>query len=177
MAMKITTKPEHPINRHLKNKKAYDQYGLGPNLTTPFFVKAKETCSMLEVYLKDVDQMFPLEYTSWITNMEVIIDTTMLALHKESGTLRIKAELKETLNANYLDYTRINTNGSKMEERIWCAAVTSSENKEIRLPTPSSIFNAETEAINTAISITRNTIQPKRVILSDSLSCLTALDA
>jgi hypothetical protein len=32
------------------------------------------------------------------------------------------------------------------------------------------------KAINTAISITTNTIQPKRVILSDSLSCLTALD-
>jgi hypothetical protein len=24
MAVKITTKPEHPINQHLKNKKAYD---------------------------------------------------------------------------------------------------------------------------------------------------------
>jgi hypothetical protein len=57
MAVKITTKPEHPINGHLKNKKAYDQYGLRPSLTTSLFVKVKETCSMLEVDLKDVDQM------------------------------------------------------------------------------------------------------------------------
>jgi hypothetical protein len=71
MAVKITTKPEHPINRHLKNKKAYDQYGLRPNPTTPFFVRAKETCFMLEVKLKDVDQMVQPEYTPWITNMEV----------------------------------------------------------------------------------------------------------
>jgi hypothetical protein len=48
MAVKITTKPEHPINRHLKNKKAYDQYGLRPSPTTPFFDRAKEICSMLE---------------------------------------------------------------------------------------------------------------------------------
>jgi hypothetical protein len=75
--------------------------------------------------------------------------------------------LEETLNANYLDYTQIYTNGSKMEERVGCAVVTLGENKEIRLPRPFSIFNAEAEAINTAISITRNTIQ---------LSCLTALD-
>jgi hypothetical protein len=63
MAVKITTKPEHPINRHLKNTKAYDQYGLIPSLTTPFFVRAKETCSMLKVDLKDVDQMVQPEYT------------------------------------------------------------------------------------------------------------------
>jgi hypothetical protein len=56
-----------------------------------------------------------------------------------------------------------------MEERV------QSENKEIRLPKSFSIFNAEAQAINTAILITRNTIQSKRVILSDSLSCLTAL--
>jgi hypothetical protein len=57
MAVKITTKPEHPINRHLKNKN--DKYGLRPSPTIPFFVRAKETCSMLEVdlKLKDVDQM------------------------------------------------------------------------------------------------------------------------
>jgi hypothetical protein len=73
MAVKITTaKPEHPINRHLKNKKAYDQYGLRSNLTTPLFVRANGTCSMLEFDLKDVDQMVQLEYTPWITNMEVI---------------------------------------------------------------------------------------------------------
>jgi hypothetical protein len=63
-----------------------------------------------------------------------------------------------------------------MEERVGCAVVTPSKNKKIRLPTPFSIFNAVAETINTAISITRKTTQPKKVILSDSLSCLTALD-
>jgi hypothetical protein len=35
---------------------------------------------MLEVVLKDVDQMVQPEYTPWITNMEVNNDTTILAL-------------------------------------------------------------------------------------------------
>jgi hypothetical protein len=39
--------------------------------------------------------------------------------------------------------------------------------KTRRLPRPFSIFHAEAEAINTTISITRITIQPKRGILSD----------
>jgi hypothetical protein len=54
-----------------------------------------------------------------------------------------------------------------MDEKIGCAVVTPGENKEISLPNRFSIFNAVAEAINTAISIKRNTIQ---------LSCLTALD-
>jgi hypothetical protein len=87
----------------------------------------------------------------------------MLALPKESTTLRIRAEFEETLNANHPDYTQIYTDGSKMEERVGCG-VTPSENKEIQLPRPFSIFNAEVKAINTAVSITRKTIQPKRVI-------------
>jgi hypothetical protein len=131
---------------------------------------------MLEVDLKDVDQMVQPEYTPWITNMEVNIDTTMLTLSKGLTALRIRAGLEETLNANYPDYTQKYTDGSKMEERVGCAVDTTGENKEIRLARPFSIFNAQAEAINTAISITRNTIQPKKVILSDSLSCLTALD-
>jgi hypothetical protein len=101
--------------------------------------------------------------------MEVNIDTTLLTLLKGSKPLRIRTELEETINAHYPD-------GAKMEERVGCSVVIPGENKEIRLPRPFSILNAEAEAINTAISITRNTIQPKRVILSDSLSCLTALD-
>jgi hypothetical protein len=100
----------------------------------------------------------------------------MLALPKGSSTLRIRAELEETPIANYPDYTQIYTDGSKMEDRVGCAVVTPDENNEIRLPRPFSIFSAEVKAINTAISITRNTIQPKRVIRSDSLSYLTALD-
>jgi hypothetical protein len=60
---------------------------------------------MLEVDLKDVDQMVQPEYTTWITNMEVNIYTTMLALPKGLSTIRIRTELEETLNATYLDYT------------------------------------------------------------------------
>jgi hypothetical protein len=41
--------------------------------------------------------------------MEVNIDKTMLALPKGSITLRIRAELEETLNANYPDYTQTYT--------------------------------------------------------------------
>jgi hypothetical protein len=42
---------------------------------------------MLVVDLKDVDQMVQPENTPWITNMEVNIDTTMLALPREYNSV------------------------------------------------------------------------------------------
>jgi hypothetical protein len=71
---------------------------------------------MLEVDLKDVDQMVQPEYMPWITNMEVNIHTTMLALPMGSSTLRIRTELEETLNENHQNYTQIYTDGLKKEE-------------------------------------------------------------
>jgi hypothetical protein len=54
MVVKIMAKPEHPINRYLRSRKRYYQYGQRPSLTCPFFVRAKEACIQLEVDLKDV---------------------------------------------------------------------------------------------------------------------------
>jgi hypothetical protein len=56
------------------------------------------------------DQMVQPEYTPWITNMDVNIDTSMLPLSKGSSTLR-RAELEETLNTNYPDYIQIYKDG------------------------------------------------------------------
>jgi hypothetical protein len=80
MAVKITTKPEHPMHRHLKNKKAYDQYRLAQTKPNYLFLRQSQRnlLHMLEVDLKDVDQMVQPEYTPFITNREVNIDTTML---------------------------------------------------------------------------------------------------
>jgi hypothetical protein len=62
MVVKIMAKTEHPINRYLRNRKIYDQYGQRLSLTCPFFFRAKEACFQLEVDLKDVDQTAKPEY-------------------------------------------------------------------------------------------------------------------
>jgi hypothetical protein len=95
MVVKIMAKPEHPINRYLRSRKIYGLYGQRSSLTCPFFVRAKEACFQLEVGTP--------EYTPWITNMDSNTDTTLLALPKGSSTIRIRAELETTLNANYLN--------------------------------------------------------------------------
>jgi hypothetical protein len=75
---------------------------------------------MLEVDLKNVYLMVQPEFTPWYTNTEVNIDTPMLALPKGSSKLRIRANMDETLNANYPDYTQIYgqiKNGGKSKMR------------------------------------------------------------
>jgi hypothetical protein len=62
MVVEKMVKPEHPINRYLRNKKMYDQYGKRSSLTFPFLVRAKEACFQLKVDLRDVDQMAQLKY-------------------------------------------------------------------------------------------------------------------
>jgi hypothetical protein len=101
MVVKIIAKPEHPINRCLRIRKIYDQYGQRSSFTCPLFVKAKEACCQMEVDLKDVDQAPQLEYTPWITNMDNNIDTTLLALPKGSSTLRISSNAVVTSTERY----------------------------------------------------------------------------
>jgi hypothetical protein len=38
MALHVAEEAEHPINQHLENRRAYDQYAERPKLTKPFFV-------------------------------------------------------------------------------------------------------------------------------------------
>jgi hypothetical protein len=105
--------------------------------------------------------------TPWITNIDNYIDTTLLTLSKGSSMLRIRAEL-----GNNLEYEL-----PELPKKWGRAVVTPPEIREIQLQSPYSIFNAEAEAvINTAIKMTRTSEQSKRLILSDSLSCLTALN-
>jgi hypothetical protein len=63
-----------------------------------------------------------------------------------------------------------------MEGKVRCTVVTPTETREIRLESPFSKFNAEAEAINAVINMTKISEKSKRVILTDSLSCLTALN-
>jgi hypothetical protein len=80
---------------------------------------------------EDVHIILEAEAQKTFREKQVNIDTTMLALPKGSSTLRIRAELEETLNANYPYYTQKTTDRSNIEERVGCAVVIPLENKEI----------------------------------------------
>jgi ribonuclease HI len=72
-------------------------------------------------------------------------------------------------------YSRIYTDGSKEDAAVAAAAVTESVVLVKRLPDHSSIFSAEARAILLALDAAEQSTYDRFVVLSDSLSCLQAI--
>ena len=77
--------------------------------------------------------------------------------------------------SHYKDYTCIYTDGSKRDERSAAAAVCPGITFTNRLPEGSSIFSAETRAIQLALNFIDLTFHDKFIILTDSLSVLQSM--
>ena len=65
----------------------------------------------------------------------------------------------------------------KVEDEVGCAYISGSHHEKIRLPDASSIFTAESKAIDMALDfVMNNSLDNKFVIFSDSLSVLKSLN-
>jgi hypothetical protein len=51
----VAENSSHPVNQWFKEKETYKDYALKPKLSRPFFVRALEACSSLEVDLDIVE--------------------------------------------------------------------------------------------------------------------------
>jgi hypothetical protein len=89
-------------------------------LTKPFFIRALKACATLDVDLNMVEKARREEHPPWIgDNMKNII-TSMMVVPQEAGTLRLKAELEQTIEEEGLqEFTRVYTDGSVMEDRVF----------------------------------------------------------
>ena len=79
------------------------------------------------------------------------------------------------IRLQYGDYKFYYTDGSKANDKVAAASVTSDNTVSVRLPDRSSIFSAETKAIQLALSSIEESNFQKSIICSDSHSCLQAL--
>ncbi|KAG1696944.1 hypothetical protein GQR58_006143 [Nymphon striatum] len=77
---------------------------------------------------------------------------------------------------SYHGYHHIYTDGSRQNDEVAAAAISSLRSLSSRLPDKSSIFSAESKALLLALDIVENSTYGRYIILSDSLSCLMALD-
>ena len=83
----------------------------------------------------------------------------------------------QELQSRLSDYQLIYTDGSKVEDKVGCAYISGSLHEKVRLPDGSSIFTAESNAIDMALDyIMNNSLENKFVIFSDSLSVLKSLN-
>ena len=76
----------------------------------------------------------------------------------------------------FVDHSSIYTDGSKDGDKVASAAVFGERVETRRLPSASSIFSAEAQAILLALKIVASSVEDKFLVCSDSLSCLLAIE-
>ncbi|KAG1671734.1 RNA-directed DNA polymerase from mobile element jockey [Nymphon striatum] len=110
------------------------------------------------------------------TMLRPIINFSLTGLKK--GTTPSYVYLNKFLEVSdsYHGYHHIYTDGSRQNDEVAAAAISSLTSLSSRLPDKSSIFSAESKALLLALDIVENSTYGRYIILSDSLSCLMALD-
>jgi hypothetical protein len=107
-AIHLTENSSHPANRWFKEKEAYEDYAFKSKLSRPFFVRALEACSSLEVDLYMVESTRQLEDPPWIVDNMVNVNTKMTDIPKGTATARIKGEMEQTIEEEGLqEYVRV----------------------------------------------------------------------
>ena len=106
----------------------------------------------------------------------VTVDFTLSEFHKSSTSTVLKSLFNE-VKQKYLDFCHIYTDGSKVETKVASAYVCPYGTRGYRLRDGCSIFTAEVEAINKALTYVNVSSRKSFVIFSDSMSVFQAIES
>ena len=107
----------------------------------------------------------------------VTVDFTLSEFDKSSTSSTVFKSRFNEVKQKYLDFCHINTDGSKIETKVACAYVCPYGTRGYRLRDSCSIFTAEIEMINKALTYVKGSTRKSFVILSDSMSVLQAIES
>jgi len=125
--------------------------------------------------LDDVAPIVIPENPPWL-NPNPIFNFELTQYKKsETNPLLIQQHFAEIRSATS-EYSAIYTDGSKDGDRVASAAVFGQQVDSPRLPSASSIFSAEANAILLALKFVASSDESNILICSDSLSCLLAIE-
>lgn len=122
----------------------------------------------------DVIKIEIIQTPPWL--FKNFINSKLSTLTKKEALPIIYNQQLHSIIADYLDYTNIFIDGSKMENDVGVAVVFQDHVAMVRLPDFTSIFTAETVAISFALDLIKSRPIHKAVILSDSLSTLRSIE-
>ena len=107
----------------------------------------------------------------------VIVDFTLSEFDKSSTSSTVFKSRFNEVKQKYLDFCHIYTDGSKVETKVASAYVCPYGIRGYRLRDGCSIFTAEVEAINKALTYVKTYTRKRFVIFSDSMSVLQAIES
>ena len=107
----------------------------------------------------------------------VTVDFTLSEFDKSSTSSTVFKSRFNEVKQKYLDFCHIYTDGSKVETKVASAYVCPYGTRGYRLRDGCSIFTAEVEAINKALTYVKVSTRKSFVIFSDSMSVLQAIES
>ena len=175
-AIRLAANPSNPAFEVTFPPQFQEYYERKPNAIKSFGLRVAQLLESANINTKNIPKHSFSDIPSWcITKPTILFD-----LHNSKKSLSdshlIKQNFQE-IQSRLSDYQHIYTDGSKVEDKVGCAYISGSHHEKIRLPGGSSIFTAESKAIDMALDyVMNNSLDNKFVIFSDSLSVLKSLN-
>ena len=175
-AIRLAANPSNPAFEVTFPPQFQEYYERKPNAIKSFGLHIAPLLESTNINIKNIQKHSFSDIPSWcITKPNILFD-----LHNSKKSLSDSHLMKQNfqeLQSRLSDYQHIYTDGSKVEDKVGCAYISGSHHEKIRLPDGSSIFTAESKAIDMALDyVMNNSLENKFVIFSDSLSVLKSLN-
>ena len=175
-AIRLAANPSYPAFEVTFPPQFQEYYERKPNAIKSFGLRIATLLESTNINTKNIQKHSFSDIPSWcITKPNILFD-----LHNSKKSLSDSHLMKQNfqeLQSRLSDYQHIYTDGSKVEDKVGCACISGSLHENIRLPNGSTIFTAESKAIDMALDyVVNNSLENKFVIFSDSLSVLKSLN-
>ena len=175
-AIRLAANPSNPAFEVTFPPQFQEYYEKKPNAIKSFGLRIAPLLESTNINIKNIQKLSFSDIPSWcITKPNILFD-----LHNSKKSLSDSHLMKQNfqeLQSRLSEYQHLYTDGSKVEDKVGCAYISGSHHEKIRLPDGSSIFTAESKAIDMALDyVMNNSLENKFVIFSDSLSVLKSLN-
>ena len=174
--LKLKANPGNPAYEVVFNPKYQILYADKESATDSFGIHCKKLLKKAKIDFGEIAVNNIPEVPIW-NSEQVTVDFTLSEFDKSSTSSAVFESQFNEVKQKYMDFCHIYTDGSKVETKVASAYVCPYGTRGYRLRDGCSIFTAEVEAINKALTYVNVSSRKSFVIFSDSMSVLQAIES
>ena len=174
--LKLKANPGNPAYDVVFNPKYQILYADKESATDYFGIHCKKLLKKAKIDVGEIAINSIPDVPIWDSE-PVTVDFTLSEFDKSSTSSTVFKSRFNEVKQKYLDFCHIYTDGSKVETKVASAYVCPYGTRGYRLRNGCSVFTAEVEAINKALTCVKVSTRQSFVIFSDSMSVLQAIES
>ena len=174
--IKLKANPGKPAYDVVFNPKYQNLYANKDSATDSFGIYCKKLLKEAKIDVGEIAINSIPDVLIWDSE-PVTVDFTLSEFDKSSTSSTVFKSRFNEVKQKYLDFCHIYTDGSKVETKVASAYVCPCGTRGYRLRDCCSIFTAEVEAINKALTYVKVSTRNSFVIFSDSMFVLQAIES